>query len=447
MRGEFVKAAAARLLAVVSGLVGGLVSLKLYGHFLTPSAYGIIAVALQVINYLPMLDGGFRTATNRRLLACEPDERQSLVLFAQTVYSWLLLLGLVCGTAAMLGYAVIRGDQSAWSPQLSLLLGLVGAVSMYAGAQAGLLLGLGSQALLGIVNGIATLTGVAALAGSFSLGLGLWAFPASIACSATMTYSLALLFLQGRGIEIPPLRFKTDTQFWRRFRVIRGEAWGAFRAQVSILFLYSADLIVVSFFCDPAEVAIYGIASRFLTIGRGLLQVLNESAWPFVAAKTVGSDRFHDGLIRVNAWLYGLAGACAAIALPIFISWYVGKAWRPSSSLTWLLVIRFLVVGLANPPGYYLFGRGKFSRIAVLTERELFLSVAFGLVLGPLWAANGVALAFLIGTTAGTLFPYWNAFAQEREQGVAGLLIAVWWRAATTFSLVIGSEMAWRAFT
>lgn len=440
MRTEFIKAAGARLLAVSSGLVGSLVSLKLYGHFLSPQAYGLIVVALQVVNYLPILDGGFRTATNRRLLACEPSERQSLVFFAQNVYSWLFIFATVCGVVLMVGYAAFRSDQSVWSPELSLTIGLAGAISMFAGAQAGLLLGLGHQALLGIATSVGALCGVGTLAIGFSVGLDLWAFPLSMGCSAGVIYGLAFFFLRGRGVEIPPLAFSLGRDFWEQFHRVRGEAWGAFRSQVSILLLYSADLIVVSFFCAPAEVAVYGVASRILTIARGLLQVLNESAWPFVAAKTVGLDGFQDRLVRVNAWLYGLASGGAVVTLPMFISWYLGPDWRPSPSLTWLLVGRFFIVGLANPPGYYLFGKGKFLTIARLTERELVLSIIMGLALGPYLGPNGVALAFLIGTAAGTLFPYWSAFARERELRVSSLLTSVWLRGSLAFCTMLAAE-------
>src|SRR3989442_77748 len=68
MMSSYLTALVARVLAMASNMVCGIIALKLYGH-LSPAAYGVVGVALTIMGYLPLLDGGFRTTVNRAVLA------------------------------------------------------------------------------------------------------------------------------------------------------------------------------------------------------------------------------------------------------------------------------------------------------------------------------------------------------------------------------------------
>jgi Membrane protein involved in the export of O-antigen and teichoic acid len=437
MRGEFLKASGARLFAVAAIFASGLANLKLYGHFFTPDVYGIMVVALQLIGYLPMLDGGFRMATNRRLLAADPGQRQSLILFSQEIYSWLLAAGLFVGAILMAGYSLLRRSDIGGTDTslLFLTLGACGAFSMFANAQANLLLGLGAQATMSVINGISALLGVGALAAALITGWDLWAFPFSVLISGIATYGLALIFLRLRGVSLPLLRFSLDTPFRRIFEDIRRDAWPAFRSQLAILLVFSSDLIIASFFCASAELAIYAIVSRVLGIGRGFLQVFNESAWPFVAAQGKGIDRLQDIIIRANSWIYGLSAGGLVVLLPEFVSWYMGPQWEPSATICWLFVLRFLVIGAAGPASYFLFGKGDFHSVARCTEQELLLSIILSLILGPVFGIAGIATAYLVGTSGGTLLPFWIAYARVQSLPLGRLLLGVWLRATAGFAV------------
>src|SRR5436305_12713420 len=84
---SYLKPFSARVVAMASNMVCGLIALRLYGH-LAPEAYGVVVVALTAMGYLPLLDGGFRTTLNRAVLA-EPDadERGRLLRFGQALNS------------------------------------------------------------------------------------------------------------------------------------------------------------------------------------------------------------------------------------------------------------------------------------------------------------------------------------------------------------------------
>lgn len=435
MRSEFLKASAARLFTVAATFASGMANLKLYGTFFTPDVYGVMIVAVQLVGYLPMLDGGFRMATNRRLLAAPQEAKPPLILFSQEVYSWLFLLCLTIGAAAMGVYAVRPHAGGIGSqPLLFPAMGVCGAFSVFAGAQAGLLLGLGAQAAMCVVAATSALLGVGALAAALYSGLGIWAFPVSIAGSALSNYILAYLFLRRTGQHIPPFRLTFSTEFRARFVEIGRDAWLAFRSQVAILLLFSSDLIVASFFCKPADVAIYGVVSRILSIVRSFLQIFNESAWPFVAARAHAMDRLQEGLVRANGWVYGLAGGGLIATLAWFVSWYMGAAWEPPAFLCWLFVVRFLVIGSSGPAAYYLLGQGDFHNYARCVERELLLSVAFSLALGPFFGIAGIAVGYLLGTAGGSLLPFWVIYAPLQNQKASKLFLGTWLRIAAGFA-------------
>src|SRR3954452_19608803 len=105
MWSTYARAWGARIFAMTSNLACGLVALKLYGR-LSPEAYGVVAVALTVMGYLPLMDGGFRTTINRAVLA-EPfaAQRSKLLVFGQEFYSWLGLGVLCVAMVLMFGYA------------------------------------------------------------------------------------------------------------------------------------------------------------------------------------------------------------------------------------------------------------------------------------------------------------------------------------------------------
>jgi O-antigen/teichoic acid export membrane protein len=435
MRSEFFQAAGARLFSVVASLASGLLSLKLYGHYFTPDDYGLIVVALQLISYLPMLDGGFRTTTNRLLLATSEERtRQALVEFSQTIYSWLLMVVLVVGGLGLGAYGLLAGHSGQFGSLFFTTLGITGALSVFANAQAGLLIGLGAQASMAVIAGASALASVGALAVGLSLGCGPWAFTASLTATALTTYCLTRLRLSRFSIFVPWIRFGISADFWLRFHELRNDAWHAFRSQVSIVMLFSSDLVLVAIFCSPADTAIYGVLSRLHSIARGFLQSFNEASWPIVARRAAGIEKFQNWLLRTNGWIYGFAGGGLLVASPWFIGWYIGDAWKPSPLLNGLFVARFLIMGASTPASYFLLGAGEFRSIARCCEREVATALGLGAALGFFLGSSGVALGYLLATNAGTFLPLWIIYARRQGDSLVPLLLQSWLRICAGFA-------------
>lgn len=95
----------ARVFSMVAALCAGLISLKLYKSYLTLEIYGVIVVAVQIMSYMPLVDGGFRTTVNRALLTeTNPDRRAALVKFSQVFCSYLALIIFALSLAMMTAY-------------------------------------------------------------------------------------------------------------------------------------------------------------------------------------------------------------------------------------------------------------------------------------------------------------------------------------------------------
>lgn len=451
MRREFLQAASARLFLVCSSLVTGLLSLKLYGRYFAPDVFGVIAVAMQIAGYLPTFDGGFRTVTNRLLLATHEDsKRNQIATYAQTIYSWLLAAAFLAISVLMLGYtefANLKSDEH-WSSWLFLSLGAAASLSLFATSQAGLLLGLGRQATMSIISGLSAPAGLLALFFALREGAGPWAFPISLLASAITTYALSVFALSRERVRIPAFRFSLDAGIRDFVRNNRHDAWKTFRSQLAILLLFTLDLVIVGIFCPPAMVAIYGVLSRVFSIGRGFLQSFSEATWPLIARGQTGVDRFQDWTLKTNAWLYGAAGGFALVGSPIFIAWYMGPEWKPSETLCWLFTLRFLVIGASSPAAYYLLGVGDFGSIAKCCEREIFMAVLLGLAVGYFLGANGVAAAFLLATPAGSFLPIWIYYTRKRAHSLSKILVSTWLRLAASFIvfalIAFAASQGWR---
>src|SRR5206468_2539119 len=109
--------------------------------------------------------------------------------------------------------------------------------------QAGVLIGLQAQASFFILTAAGAWVSLAGLWLVLTHGGGVWAFPISTACGVLAAYPAALWLIRQRQ---PTLRFfalECDQDFWSRFKRLRNDAWHCFQSQISIVVLYTIDII------------------------------------------------------------------------------------------------------------------------------------------------------------------------------------------------------------
>src|SRR5262245_10721342 len=417
MSSDFYRAVAARLFATTSALVSGMVSLKLYSHYLSPESYGVVVVALQFMSYLPLLDGGFRTTTNRRLLA-EPDQvtRLGLVRFCQAFYSLVSVAIVAVALLCMWGYAFTsNARQSSLSLDFFLVLGAVGAAAVIGFSQMNLLIGLQAQTALFLLMGLNSWLTVGARWICLGVGAGVWAFPLSSLAALAGTLPIAWRSIRRRMPSVRLFTLERSAEFKRYFHELKRDAWACFRSQVSIILLFTVDIIFVGMMSSAGEAAVYAVLSRLFGIVRGLLQTAGEAAWPVVAEQRETSGVLASFLLRANGWIYGAVMGAMALTLTPFLEWYMGKAWAPPSILVYLLAARFLITGASSPAGYLLVGLGDFQAVARCVERELVVATLLAVPLGMKWGVLGVAWAFLLATACGTFLPILFVYAKAMK--------------------------------
>lgn len=434
MRREFQKALFWRVLAILSGLACGVVSIKLYNQYLSAGVLAMFSVALQILNYMPVLDGGFRMAINRSLLeGAAENDRSQVLTFGQTIYVYLGLVAFAFGLAA-LGVLSVTGKAATAGLPFIFYVSLAGAgvISLLGAAQIGLLVGLRVQEKVYMLNAVNSLLMLSVLWVALWKGAGPWALPLSILAPSLATLGLGVRIIRGLEPTLRLFQFRTGPEFWSLFHRFKRDAWAAFRSQVSILLLFSVDLVMVYALCTAVEVFAYFALIRFFGIVRGFLQTLSEVAWPIIAQKRHVTGALTEPLLRINSWVYGAVMSAMAVTLPPFIEWYLGPQYQVSKTVMYLLAGRFLVTGLSSPAAYALVGLGEFRQVARYVERELVAAVVLGLGFGLKFGMAGVVAGFLIATNWGTFLPLFNAFARIQGKSLLTMVAPVWWRVAVS---------------
>jgi O-antigen/teichoic acid export membrane protein len=420
---------------MVSLLLTGFYAIWLYTAYLRPDRYGVLALALTIIGYLPYLDGGFRTVINRAILAApDTSKRLELFQFAQKLYSFLALIIIACALLAMVIYGLMPGARAERLPlSFFIVLGLANSLLVISNVQSAAFVALQQQSKVFILQTLAAWTSVNALAWAFARGWELWSIPFASIVSVLVTYPLTLRWVHFALPEVKIFSFFTGTDFWTRFHQMKADAWFCFRSQLTSLVLYSADILIIGYFSPKAEVAIYYVIMRLVGMVRSLLQTGGEVGWPFLAQRGVAQE---DAIpwFGLHGWIYGsVAGAFLVVSIP-FCQWYMGPAWTVSPALLTVIVWRFLVVGLGSSATYLLYAAGQFRPISKCLEGELFAGLLFGILGGYFYGTIGVATGFLIATAAGTLIPVFIAYSRAGRVPVGRILGTIWTRALLAYA-------------
>jgi len=238
------------------------------------------------------------------------------------------------------------------------------------------------------------------------------------------------------GIRV--LDFHLTSEFWSEFRNLRRAALDSFRCQVSIMLLFSVDILIVGTCNRPEEAAVYGLFVRIFGIIKTFIQSLGDVSWPLFAQNKAAAKEWSLLLLRGNAWIHGGVAGGIAVSLIPFLRWYMGPAWTGSTPLLTLILLRFVVAGLQNPAAYFLISASQFQVLARYIEFELIAAIALSLLLVK-FGSTGVAAAFLIATAFGTFYPILSAYS--KILGFKGLIVlrGIWVRGIFAFAASVAT--------
>lgn len=423
------------MIATASLLISGFYSLWLYSTYLVPEKYGVMALALTMMTYLPMLDGGFRTVINRAVLSsADAAGRDELLGFGQKLYS-LLGAGLLIGNLGVMGvYAWMPSVREQGIPvSLLLFYGLTNGLVGIANIQLAVFLGLQQQSKIFLLQTLGVWASVITLTWTFAEQWGLWALVASSLAGFVAMYPLCIRWLKRANPQLKIIDFGMGPSFRKNFDRLKSEAGYCFRTQIVTLVLYSADILIIGYVATKAEVAVYYVLIRLISMLRSFLQTGGEVGWPFFAQQGGAQREDAIGWFGLHGWIYGsVAGALCVVTIP-FCRWYLGADWTVDAPLLWAVVLRFLIVGLGSSATYLLYSTGHFRTITRCLEAELVASVVLALAGAYLAGTLGVAIGFLLGTSCGTLVPVYAAYARYGTATFAEVFTTAWSRAILGF--------------
>lgn len=445
---------------VGAGLIGvatAFISIRVYNFYVSKEVYGVILVGLQIVGYLQMTNGGFRMVINQRMLA-EPSAEavKATAWFGQALQTYFLLFVLLAGMALMAGYSQIPATHALGLPLLLFVAtGAAAAATFHAGSQLALLVAFGEQVKSTVIQSLWGILGLLILWGSFALGWGVWAFPASIGFGAFLVLLCVRVVLRQTGHDLPLLVWRREKDFLERFKVIWRPALDCLHNQIATVLIFSLDIIFVGILVGPGQAAVYGIVSRIMGLSRLVLQSLSEAAWPRLTQELDGQRKAQmmRKVDRLNAWVVGCWFGAMAATLHSFLGWLVKPDWVAGQFLIELILVRHFIISLASPHAYGLMSLGRFKDLARLSQQEAMIGLVAGIILSYTLGVNGTAAAFLLATcvmTAWQLTREYFRFANDTHwfaewcavcgRAVTGggcslaIAMAVWWAERSSFA-------------
>ena len=394
-----------RITANALSILTSFISIRLYNLYVSKEVYGVFLVGLQIISYLPLVSGGFRTVINRQMLA-EPDasEKTSLARFGQLLQSYFFIFVVIFSMALMAAYSQEPGARATGLPALLFIAaGLATAIYFQAGTQLGLLVAVGEQVKSSFIQAGWSVVTVLILWICFHLGCGAWAFPASNGFGALVAIVVCQVTLYRASKGVPLFIWSSAQSVWSRFKAIWWPALACLSSQGASLLVFTTDLIIIGIAVGPGAAAIYGIAARTGTISRMVLNSLSEAAWPRLAEELDLQRKAHlmRKIDRLNAWLAGAWHGAMVVTLHTFLVWLVKPDWVAPQGLILLMLARSVLIALSSAHGYGLLSAGRFKELANIYIVEGVIGVVAGIVLSYAYGYYGTAVAYLAATCAG----------------------------------------------
>jgi O-antigen/teichoic acid export membrane protein len=183
------------------------------------------------------------------------------------------------------------------------------------------------------------------------------------------------------------------------FREVADIAWPSLVTNVAIYFLGTGiDLLVLGAFRPAQEVALYGSATRLVTLVATPLWILRGVMPPLIAELHAQGHRTElERTLRAGATLAGLPSLLILLAFVGFgrpvLGILYGPFYEQAAAVLVILSLGRLVAVVAGPSGITLMMTGHQRAMMVLTVATGVLSVVGGIIAAPRWGATGVAVS------------------------------------------------------
>lgn len=163
-----------------------------------------------------------------------------------------------------------------------------------------------------------------------------------------------------------------------------------------------ADVWLMGYYLDKAEIGVYDVATRFTLPLLMLLGAINTALWP--RASALVSMEATGNLLPKTLKLIALAsGAVAAYAMlvPLLAPWLFGAEYAAATVLAQLLCLRYCIALLISPVGILGYNYGLVKCFWLINLLQLGVVLAINIVLLPKVGALGGAFALIANDVVG----------------------------------------------
>lgn len=214
----------------------------------------------------------------------------------------------------------------------------------------------------------------------------------AIAAVAAFAVAVALFFRLGLPRRTSPAGEAAGSLV--RFSVL--VSWMAL-LEMSLLWI---DTLLLGAFRPPAEVAVYGLVVRLMTIGIAIMFTVIQIFGPFVAQLLARGerDRLEGALRTVTRWAVLMSAPVLAL-LAIDGGRVLSLLHQGSDAggrAVTILAAAFLVDALTGPVGHVLTMSGRSGLNAANAALALAANIGLNLVLIPRWGMTGAAVSWAV---------------------------------------------------
>jgi len=402
-------------------IVTGLVSVPLTVGYLGPELYGVWLTIGSLLMWLAVADLGFggNALINALADAHGRDDRQLAQELVATAF-WLLTGIAVLITLAFLvalpfvswhGLFNVSAAVPASQLRLGVALALLGFVAafplgvvtgIYHGYQEGYLSNI--WAAVGGLVGLVALIAVTRHQGGLPLLVGaLWGARLLVSlCSA------AYVFGRHRPWLLPVPACATRRGASR----LAGLGSRYIVAQFAGMGMTHSQPIIIAQILGAAEVGVFNVAQRILTIPLYVIQALAQPLMPAYGEARARGDRpwilhtFRRSLV-LSVVVTAVMVIPTAIAAERLALWWVGPSLVPPRSLVVGLSVYVFAVGCVTPVSVLLYGLERVGKQAIIGVVNAVATIALGIWFTHLWGLPGmgaaVAAAFLLTNPIGQI--------------------------------------------
>ncbi len=402
MSRSLVSAYGTSLLGVVSGLVTNLWVLREVTRSVSPEAFGVYAVVVQIVAYLGILQWSLDFAAARQIAEClgRGDQR------AATSAYWTLVtlnrrLGITAGVlaAALAGsfaHAGLFGFGGGHSAAgIAAVSGAAQVLAFFSRPAAAALIGGQRQAVLNTITVCRTIGSSLVAYGLLQLGLGILALPVAD-CAFSLIALVALRFTASRcspWITEPEV---SDRESLTRLAVFAG---GSSVGGIAWTVESTVDVLILGATAGPKVAAAYVLWWRFPQMILTVCTRLAESAFPAFAARYGRSPAEARDLLaqvgQVTVGLATLASVGIALWLPAFVRIWLDGAFEEPQGSTIALAMGVLVGlrAVGNLLGLFWLSSGRATANATLAVLQAAAKVGLALWLVRDYGVVGVLAA------------------------------------------------------